>query len=151
MLEHFTNLRLCTLDPEQQRRHGYWYIVTTDTLSHTAFRTRAGLLLWLSERGLQLSVNLPEHKTWSVQDIVGHYFKEMHYSETWKVAVARFEALRPVLVSRTLSNGEYVVAKITRDDGGVRTVHTLNPNMPRQTFDYWESNALMDGDRTVAP
>jgi hypothetical protein len=154
MIETFSNLLLCTTEPEQRKRTPYRYIVTDDTFAHTAFYTRAGLLLWLSERGLLLTSTLPPDDTWSVQRIIGTYRREMHWSrdDDGVDAALAFDALAPVLVTRALSNGEYVVAKVTRDADGLRTVHTLNPNVRvRVTFDYWESKALMDGDRTVAP
>jgi hypothetical protein len=156
MITTHKQLTLVTLDAESRKRTcGYWYLVRETSFAHTAFRTRAGLLLWLAERGIRMSESPPDEGVWSYQLLIGEYRAEMHHSfvrdDGGRAAIEAFEALAPVLVTRTLSNGDYVVAKITRDADGIRTVHTLNPNVPRQTFDYVESNDIMDGDRTVAP
>ena len=154
-LSTFSSLFLCCLDPDLQKRHGrYRYTVTEATLAHTAFHTRAGLLRWLSERGLQLTRSLPADDTYACMEIKGSYRTMVHWSGAdWGAsAKRRFDALDPVLTTRALSNGEYVVAKITRDADGIRVVHTLNPNVRgRETFGYAESQAMIDGEWTVAP
>ncbi len=141
MINTYSKFTLCVLTQEQHERTcGYWFVVTTSTLSHTAFRTAAGLQRWLTERNLSLTAPLTEAGTWSVQEIIGTYRQEMHYTDEEQAA---FVELHTVDVSRTLSNGDYVVAKITQDIDGIRTVHTLNPNVPRETFHYASSNVMM--------
>jgi hypothetical protein len=45
--------------------------------------------------------------------------------------------------SRDLSNGDWTLAIITKDEQGIKTVHTLNPNCrDRPVFDYRESRAM---------
>lgn len=54
-----------------------------------------------------------------------------------------FSSIRAVFETRTLSNGDYVLAKVTTENG-VRTIHTLNPNVhERYVFDYAESDAML--------
>lgn len=136
MMTH-NNLHACRLNRESHLRTcGYWYTVTSGATAHTAFTTRAGLDRWLLERGLRLTGPLdaePSHCA-----IAGEYRTESHLGDA---------DVFPELVgdhTRTLSNGDYVVAVITTDEDGVRTVHTLNPNVrDRRTFDYRESRLMM--------
>jgi len=135
-----TNLHLTVLDEVQHGRTcGYWYVVTAHASPHTAFATERGLRRWMDERDLTLSKPLTAPGTWSTQDLFGSYVEEMHWDE------AEFSALPAVIETRDLSNGNYVVARITEDKNGMRTVHTLNPNVKtRQVFDYAESRAMMN-------
>ena len=129
-----TKLWLCSLTPEQKARTcGYWYVVTDGASPHTAFQTRAALTRWLELCGLSLSAALPPEGEYSSARLVGTYAKEVHlsYDEFW--------ALNPIVEARALSNGEWTLARIT-EEGGIRTVHTLNPNCRhRPKFDYTES------------
>lgn len=138
----YGNLDVSTIDRAYHLKTcGYWYIVTTGAMSHTAFRTAEGLKRWLAERNLKLERPLVEADgtKHDYQRIRGSYAKHMHMME-----VEEWAKFRPVITSRTLSNGDYVEAKITEDGQGVRTVHTLNPNVRnRITFDYSESNKMM--------
>ena len=50
----------------------------------------------------------------------------------------KFHALPAVVKSKTLSNGDWVEALIT-EEGGIRVVNTLNPNvLERKTFPWQE-------------
>jgi hypothetical protein len=142
MINTNDRLVLTVLTAEQHEQTcNYWYTVTSRAMSLTAFNSLQGLQLWLTERGLKLTEPLTEPGTFSYQHIEGAYIEESHLSNK---ELADWDNLNPVLVSRTLSNGDYVVAKIT-DDNGVRTVHTLNPNVKdRHTFDYRESHRMMN-------
>ena len=125
---------------------GYWYLVQSDgCTAHTAFKTRQGLVKWLDERGLSVveipTALQPEDYGKGLVNycpIDGQYASQMHNS------MAAFCELPNVVVcSKTLSNAEYVTALITQD-GGLRTVHTLNPNVRnRRVFDYWEADKEM--------
>lgn len=134
MLETFDNLTLISLDETgHQRTCNYWYLVQHQTRAHTAFETAAGLYRWMDERGLTLAGELPAHGIFGVLKINGSYRQESHLHDA-----DVFPTLETVCESKTMSNGDYVVAKITRDANGVRCVHTLNPNVKdRQVFDYW--------------
>jgi hypothetical protein len=146
MRETHSDLWLCTLDPESHARTcDYWYLVRTHggTMAHTAFRTRDGLLRWLSERGLSLTEPLPDHGTHSSQRISGTYRRESHYSPD-EVTAYHATAATCIEVTREMSNGAYTEARITLDSDGLRTVHFLNPNVrERITFDYVSSNLLL--------
>lgn len=130
------NLWASSLTQEaHERTCGYWFTVTSGACAHTAFTTRAGLDRWLSERGLALEGELPEAGTWGNTRIVGTYCAESHgdfVSDDYRDGMVEDEAwhsLEPVLATAALSNGDYTMALITEDAGGVRTVHTLNPNV----------------------
>ena len=128
------------IDPEfRQRTHcgPYWYLVHAGAFSHTAFITRRGLNLWMDERGLKLENELPAQATHGASRIVGEYREAMHMDYN------HFHALIPIIETRALSNGEWTLAKITQDADGLRTVHTLNPNMrARQVFEYHATSAI---------
>lgn len=137
MTQNIANLYASRLTMEQHRLTcGYWYTVTSDSMAHTAFATRAGLDRWLQERGLRLDGTLdnePDHCR-----IIGEYRRCAHLHDA-----DSFQAI-PGERSRTLSNGDYVEAILERGEDGIITVHTLNPNVrDRQTFDYRESRQLM--------
>lgn len=141
MKQTHSNLWLTVLTLEQHLRTcDYWYCVTESHMAHTAFKTERGLRRWLEERGLKLSEPLTPPGTWSSQKIEGKYHTNSHFGyEDFK----DFHKLADVVCeTRTLSNGDYVVAKITEGRDG-RTVHTLNPNEPRHEFDYAESREMM--------
>jgi hypothetical protein len=158
MIETHDNLYLISLNPEQNKRcQGYWYLVTSGHMAHN-FYTRAGLGRWLDERGVSLTAPLPEHGTWSVQplqgsyrtdemlesaDLYGHEFDESlaapHTLAAWR-AVGR----TCVVLTFTLSNGEYTEARITLDEDGIRTVHHLNPNVQaRIVYPYESTRSLL--------
>ena len=142
MIETHSNLWIASLDlAHHLRTCGYWFTVTKGAAAHTAFKTREGLILWLHERGLKLCDPLPAIRVPGSLHIKGQYRTECHFTVN---EVTAWYALRPVIESRTLSNGDYVEAKITEDADGIRTVHTLNPNIrSRHVFDYHESDKMM--------
>lgn len=142
MKQTHNNLDVTVLNDSQHRRTcNYWFVVTSGASPHTAFETKAGLLEWMMERGLCLSKALTKAGTWSTQRIHGSYRTESHYGDD---SVAEFDAITAYIDTRTLSNGDYVEAKITIDPDGIRTVHTLNPNVhTRHVYDYAESSAMM--------
>ena len=132
----FDDLHLITLDKSQHDKTcGYWYLVQNHCAAHTAFASREHLLNWLSERGLELTDELPKHGEWSVQKIKGKYIAQMHGDYNEVMSRTGYE-------TRTLSNGEYTLAIIDEHEG-IKTVHTLNPNCKRRpVFNYAESRAL---------
>jgi hypothetical protein len=140
MTRTHSNLRVSHVTPEYRRAQtcGYYFLVTEGGMSHTAFDTRAGLDRWMSERGLRLESNIDEvgHSR-----IIGSYRTTSHNGDPGEVEqMAGYH-------TRTLSNGDYVVAVIAADDDGVLNVHTLNPNVRgRKVYDSRESNRLTGGN-----
>lgn len=115
---------------------GYWYTVTSGSFAHTAFATRAGLDRWLEERGLKLVDPLDDEPSHSKIDGTYRSCSHLHDSESFPLIAGER--------SRTLSNGDWVEAIISQDADGIRTVHTLNPNVrDRKVFDYTESRLMM--------
>ena len=146
----YSDLYAASLTPEfHEKTCGYWFTVAHVTgTAHTAFATRAGLDRWLSERGLSLENDLPEAGTSGWTRITGEYRTESHgefVSDDYRDGMGEgdFYALRPIVVTAAMSNGDYTLALIT-DDDGVRTVHTLNPNVrTRLVFDRKRTDQLM--------
>jgi hypothetical protein len=134
----YRNLFICSLNQEQHERTcNYWYTVTSNATAHTAFTTRAALLRWLEDRNLTTTDPIPEVGTWGAVKITGEYAIKYH------MEAAEFDALAPVVERRKVDNGQYTLARIT-DNNGYRTVHLMNCNAPRITFDYAESRKLED-------
>jgi len=91
---------------------------------------------YLQERGLKLAGSLDEAPS-------GCHIEGTYRTESHRYDADTFEQLQGER-SRTLSNGDWVEAVITLDADGVRTVHTLNPNVrTRRVYDYRESLAMM--------
>jgi hypothetical protein len=128
----YKDLRVTSITPEHHAKTcGYWYLVTDSAFSHTAFAHLRSLVQWASERGLTLPELPTERGVYGGGRITGSYSTESHGD------MEEFDNLRArSLHSITLSNGDYVRALIT-DENGHRVVHTLNPNCrERETFDY---------------
>lgn len=127
------NLWAASLTQESHERTcGYWFTVTSGAIAHTAFATRAGLDRWLSERGLSLENDLPAAGTFGSTRIAGEYRTESHgefvSEDSFEMGEGDWSLVDPILATADLSNGDYTMALITEEDG-VRTVHTLNPNV----------------------
>ena len=140
MLEKYDNLYAAVITKEQHEKTcNYWYLVDNSATAHTAFTTKHGFMRWLNERNLKLTKPLTEPGVFSSQKITGSYQTESHMDKQY------FDnGLQPVLLTKTLSNGDYVVAKITEDSEKIRTVHTLNPNVKeRYVFNYQEASKEM--------
>lgn len=141
--EH-SRLYLITLDPEgHSRTCNYWYLVQqAHGGGHSAFRTRAAALFWLEARGLRLPRELGEPGAHDVMQIGGTYRDAM-----W-LDLAGFYGQRCqsgyVGDLLTLSNARHVVGIVNEDGHGIRTVHTLNPNVPRLELDYRRAAAACD-------
>jgi hypothetical protein len=137
----FDKLYAYSLTPGQHERTcGYWFTVTNGAMAHTAFATRAGLDRWLAERGLALESELPEAGTSGFARIVGAYREAVHgerRGEDYDLGPGDFYSLHPVLMTAVQSNGDYTLALVTEEEeDGIRTVHTLNPNVrTRPVFD----------------
>jgi hypothetical protein len=136
----YTGMWLASLTDEQRARTcGYWYTVTTyGSTPHTAFRTKAALQRWLELTGLSVAGDIPEHGVWGSFRLNGSYRAEAHLYDADK-----FDAIEGIR-TRELSNGDYVEAVYSTDPyDGLRTVHTLNPNVEgRKVFDYWLSDEM---------
>jgi hypothetical protein len=126
----FDRLTICALDREQHERTcGYWYTVQSRMTAHTAFATKAQAMRWLERLGLTIAQELPDAGTHGFQPIIGAYRRSSHMD------VAEFEALRGELVP-CLDNAQYTKGVITEDADGIRTLHHLNCNVPREVYDY---------------
>lgn len=140
MIRTVDRITICALTPEMHARTcSYWYTLLSRSTSETAFRTDAALHGWLALTGLDLGGVLPPKGKHAVFQPEGSYRTEMHGE------YCGFFELDAVAEIRTLSNGEYTLGLVTRDYDGVRTIHTLNPNLRRRpSFPYAESNDRID-------
>jgi hypothetical protein len=139
--QSFDKLFVTSLTQEQHERTcGYWFTVTNGSVAHTAFATRAELDRWMAERGLALENELADAGTWSTTRILYGYHAISHgefLSDDPRdgMGPGEFYSLRPVLLTMAQSNARYTLAQVT-ESAGVRTVHTLNPNVrDRPEFD----------------
>jgi hypothetical protein len=116
----YTGFHLISIDAEQRAKTcGYWYLIQTyGCTPHTAFRSKAALLLWLGERGLEPTAHIPDPGEHSVQQLKGSY-------RTCYVGANDFRKLDGVQTV-VLSNARYVDAVITHDPDGIRTVHVAH-------------------------
>lgn len=133
-VETYEQLHLACLDPEFHRRTvGYWYTITSRAMSHVAFRTAEELKDWLKERGLKLTSSLPRER-----GTPKNIFIEGSYRRASYMDVEAFKAIRPLLKVAEMSNGQYTLGKVTKDQNGVRTVHYLNPNVAKRVMFPYE-------------
>jgi hypothetical protein len=149
----YSHLYATSLTPGfHEQTCGYWFTVTSGAMAHTAFATRAGLDRWLTERGLSLEHDIPDYSdpavipsrdNWreGVTRVTGQYLTMMHgefspaEDNPYRMTEGDWPPANPVLATAAMSNGDYTLALITGEDG-VRTVHTLNPNVKtRVVFD----------------
>ena len=143
----YTNLHLVCLSDEQAKDFNYGggaysYLVREPTMPHTAFRTQAGLLRWLEDRGLELSAPLPCRGTHQVQDIRGSYHV-MAWCDVEEFAAVAAEADKRIPV---LSNGQYTTGAVTIGKGASPwTIHHINCNYPREVLDYQQTRKELDG------
>jgi LPS sulfotransferase NodH len=140
-----SNLICIALNAEQRAMTcGYWYLVQQMAgTPHTAFRTRQGLERWLEERGLKCNIPTAVQPEDYGKDMINYAAIEGIYGERMMWDVEEFYALPAVVKSKALSNGDYVEAFITEEDG-VRVVNTLNPNVQgRKTFPHAETHKEM--------
>jgi hypothetical protein len=115
---------LVLTDEQHARTCNYWYAIRSNGASHTAFTTREALMNWLHECGLKVDVSeIPEPGNRAFIRIDGAYRTAMHLG-SYDV----FFLLDGVR-TKTFSNGQLTMAIITSDEDGLKTVHTLNPNM----------------------
>lgn len=132
----YSNLRVTSLNPEQHAKTcNYWYLVTENNSSYTAFRELSSLMEWLYDRGLELTETLPTRGEWSTQPIKGKFFSKCHmsYDEFYGV-----DAIGEVKI---MSNGDYTLGLLSVDKDGLTTEHYLNPNKKhRPIFDYTKTN-----------
>lgn len=142
----YSNLVVFALNEEQNKQTcNYWYLVQDSGLAHTAFETKEGVLRWLEERGLSIP-GLPvaiQPKDYG-KDLINWCKVEGSYTKRMHSSLETFNGLENIVIrSKTLSNGDYVDAYIC-ESTGIRTVHTLNPNIKgRNVYDYWEAAAEM--------
>lgn len=137
-VHEYDGFMVISLTQEQHNNTcGYWYVVKTHAMAHTAFATRINLLRWLALRHLKLEGELAEAGTHSVVTVSGKYRTSSHLSYD------AFYSLEGDRI-RHLDNGDYTLGIITDDEDGIRTVHHLNPNLhARPVFDYFESRAMV--------
>ena len=135
---YHTDLWLSQITPEYRLQTcGYWYLITQNATSHTAFATKKGFLRWLNERNLTLTAPLTAEGVPSSQKIEGGYFRS-----TWLdvKAFALLEQLTPECdKTKVMDNGYYTLGLLTRDVNGIVTVNLLNPNCERIVFPYKEA------------
>lgn len=122
----YDNMRLICLDQDgHDRTCDYWYLVHTfGATSHTAFRTRDAVLMWLRALGLHVDEEIPLDHVHKSMEIIGSYTRELVGcgEDTWSRRIGGI----PCAV---LSNGSYCTGKLD-EVNGERILHVPNPNVP---------------------
>ncbi len=134
MTEYYQSLRVTHLTPEQSEKTcgPYTYTVTNRWAAHTAFVTKAGLDLWLNERGLSIHGDI-ETEQWC--EIDGQYAKECEW-----LTPAEFELMEGQKI-KLMDNGQWTLGIVNTSDGGATTVHYLNCNVQgRVVYPYFETS-----------
>lgn len=133
----YDKLTITSLDEEGHKRTcGYWYVVQSHHLPHTAFATRESLVSWLSDLGLQAAKEIPERGTFGAIQVIGAYNRVALMSTDLPTGGVITER-------RTLDNAQYTRGVIT-EANGERTLWVSNCNVPnRPVFDYRESRAMV--------
>lgn len=118
----YKDFHLISLDAEGRAKTcGYWYLIQTyGGTAHTAFRSKAALLLWLGERGLCPSQAIPDPGTHSYQAVASTYRTLYVDRDGYENALIRG------IPSRAMHNARYRPVVITHDPDGVRTVHVAH-------------------------
>lgn len=148
-MEIHEDLMLYCLDEQQNARTcNYWYTVRSKGLPHTAFNTEAGLRAWLGDRGLSAPESLPSRGS------TGSFRIEGRYISNCTMDVESFHGLLRDITSpqiRVLSNGEFTLGILTRNDDGVVCVNYLNPNVKsRMVFNYEQSREEIEPFETAS-
>jgi hypothetical protein len=136
----YENMLVCRLPREMRARTcGYWYVVYSDwSISHTAFRTRKSLDLWLSTLGLSLAGTLDN--AGDSCRIAGSYRRVYRTPEELKALDGHS--------IRVMDNAQYTAGVVTVDEDGTRTINLAGPNSNRVVYDYAESEHAMFCDWT---
>ena len=124
------NFNLCFHDQKKEAVGcGYYYTVTCGAMSHTAFRTKKALKVWLNQTGLKMS-----KRSWGRSVILtGSYVRNLEMMNTKKF-YNTYGHLEPFYA---LDNGDYTIGFIERLDSG-NVLHIQNPNMDRPILDYFK-------------
>jgi hypothetical protein len=115
---------------------GYYYIVTKGAMSHTAFRTKRALKIWLKDSGLTLG-----KRTWTKTSIIlnGEYRRQYSFLGHFEF-IKEYGHLESMFV---LDNGDWVIGFIEKTEEG-RIWHLQNPNAQRVPFDYQAVNHFLE-------
>lgn len=149
MIWTYDQLSVVPLCPEWNKKTcNYWYLVQNRHGAHTAFNRRSSLLRWLSDRGLSIEEHtLAPHMQGGKWD--GEYPTWIRvtgqYRDTAHTSYDEFYSLPNVIIeTKAMSNAEYTLARITQDEDGIRTVHTLNCNCKhRPVYDYFATKEAL--------
>jgi hypothetical protein len=108
---------------------GYYYIVTHGAYSHTAFRTKRALKVWLKQTGLKIGKRTYNRCVY----LTGNYIRDNEMIDT-KEFFNKYGHLEPFYA---LDNGDYSIGFIEHSPEG-NTLHIQNPNTDRPILDYFK-------------
>jgi hypothetical protein len=104
----------------------------------TAFRTRAALVTWLSDRRLSVASEIPPEGERGYFEIIGGFSHATYtsYDEFFSIQGKR---------RRIINNAEYTLCILQSDESGRVTENVLNPNCrDRPIFEYASSQEMQD-------
>ena len=106
---------------------GYYYVITCGAMSHTAFRTKRALKLWLQNTGSKIG----RRSYGKTVSLLGTYYRNTVMMDNRKF-YNTFGHLEPFYA---LDNGDFTVGFIERAETG-NILHIQNPNTDRPILDY---------------
>ena len=123
----YDNLRLIIHTRKSGKKSGcgYRYLITCGAMSHTAFRTHAGLRRWLDIVGLRIGTR--KNREWMPNTVP----LEGSYTSNMMNDGAAFNAIEGQRASWWMSNASYTKCFISNTLP--RIVSFLNPNCNRET------------------
>lgn len=107
---------------------GYYYIIKSKSMSHTAFRTKEAFKTWLKITGIKIGRRYAQRGN---VKLVGQYTSVCEMLNT-KDFLKKYAHLEPYYA---LSNGEYTIGFYEqRPEGNI--LYYQNPNTDRPILDY---------------
>lgn len=159
VLRHYDRLRLTEID-------GFYIIKAVLPMSKPCrgtkevlvaeIATKEGLMLWLEERGLELTEELTKKRKAKTQDIKGEYKTRMYRSagsvfdegDSWQKIrqIKKHETKWIKLLSKSASKRgeEYTLGLVKTDEEGIKTVHYIGPACFRPIFDFENTRKWRD-------
>jgi len=107
---------------------GYFFLITTGAMSHTAFRTKKALKTWLKLTGLKIG-----RRSGRQIKLIGNYTRNLEMSNMAEF-YAKYGKHEPFYA---LDNGQYSIGFCERKETG-NILHIQNPNTDRPVLDYFK-------------
>lgn len=131
MNQRYSNLNLYIAEKNKPVGCGYFYIITTSYLSHTAFTNREAFKKWLRLTGLKIGKRGWGERSRSFK-LEGQYHSNCVMLDN-KEFFNTYGHLEPF---EKLCNGDYSIGFVERDELNGNILHYQNPNTNRFILEY---------------